>query len=302
MTRRRPSTHQSESAVYPICMCEAFVLTLRRSTRVQTIQAEMTERALQLLMLPEHRKPALLLDIGCGSGLSGEIITEQGHEWIGIDISPSMLEVALEKETEGDIMLADAGQGCGFRAGAFDGAISISVLQWLCNADSTAHNPAQRLSTFFTTLYSSLSRGSRAVFQFYPESDDQVKFIMQFATRAGFGGGLVVDYPNSKKAKKFYLVLWVGGEMMLGPNQQQLPTPLTHDHEPTPINPAGASAVKFEKRRLDKDRRSHHRKKPSSQETAKEYILRKKQLNKKRGKEDVPLDSKYTGRRRKGGF
>lgn len=252
----------------------------------------MTERALALLMLPEQRKPALLLDIGCGSGLSGEIITEQGHEWIGMDISPSMLEVALEKETEGDVMLADAGQGCGFRAGAFDGAISISVLQWLCNADTTAHNPAQRLSTFFTTLYSSLSRGSRAVFQFYPESDDQVKFIMQFATRAGFGGGLVVDYPNSKKAKKFYLVLWVGGEMMLGP--QQLPTPLTHEHEATP--PTG---VKFEKRRIDKRAKSR---KTKSGETAKEYIVRKKELNKKRGKDDVPLDSKYTGRRRKGGF
>lgn len=83
----------------------------------------MTYRALELLSLPEHRKPALLLDIGCGSGLSGEILSEEGHEWVGVDISPSMLEVALERETEGDIMLGDVGQGCGFRAGAFDGAI-----------------------------------------------------------------------------------------------------------------------------------------------------------------------------------
>lgn len=251
-------------------------------------------------MLPEHRKPALLLDIGCGSGLSGEIITEHGHEWVGMDISPSMLEVALERETEGDIMLADVGQGCGFRAGAFDGAISISVLQWLCNADSTAHSPAARLSTFFTTLYSSLSRGSRAVFQFYPESDEQVTFIMSFATKAGFGGGLVVDYPNSRKAKKFYLVLWVGGEMSIGPNgqtaKQELPQALLHDHE----GPGGEPAtVKYEKKRSS-DRKGKGKKKKSG-ETAKEYILRKKELNRKRGK-DVPHDSKYTGRRRKGGF
>lgn len=264
------------------------------NTRVQTIQAEMTERAIELLMLPEHRKPALLLDIGCGSGLSGEIITEHGHEWIGFDISPSMLEVALEKETDGDLVLADAGQGCGFRAGSFDGAISISVLQWLCNADASSHNPAQRLASFFTTLYSSLSRGSRAVFQFYPESDDQVKFIMQFATRAGFGGGLVVDYPNSRKAKKFYLVLWVGGEMMIGPNgqstKQELPQGLTHDHQDTTTT---SHSVKYEKRRLDKDNSKRgSRKKKRSAETAKEYIVRKKELNRKRGKEDVPLDSR----------
>ncbi|KAN0063408.1 18S rRNA (guanine1575-N7)-methyltransferase [Thecaphora frezii] len=253
------------------------------NTRVQTIQAEMTERALELLMLPEHRKPALLLDIGCGSGLSGEILTEHGHEWIGMDIAPSMLEVALERETEGDVMLADVGQGCGFRAGSFDGAISISVLQWLCNADSTSHSPAARLSTFFQTLYSSLSRGSRAVFQFYPESDEQVTFIMSFATKAGFGGGLVVDFPNSRKAKKFYLVLWVGGEMSVGPNgqmaKQELPQGLVHDHE----GAAGAGqTIKYEARRKEKARKS---KKKKSGETAKEYILRKKELNRLRGKE-----------------
>ncbi|KAJ1601212.1 hypothetical protein NDA14_000209 [Ustilago hordei] len=276
------------------------------NTRVQTIQAEMAERALELLMLPPHRRPALLLDIGCGSGLSGEVITDQGHEWIGFDISPSMLEVALEKDTEGDLLLADAGQGCGFRAGSFDGAISISVLQWLCNADATSHKPAQRLSSFFTTLYSSLSRGARAVFQFYPENDDQVKFIMQFATRAGFGGGLVVDYPNSRKAKKFYLVLWVGGEMIVGPNgqaeKQMLPEGLTHDHEEAG-EASRRNGVKYEKRRLDREGRKGGKKgKKRGGETAKEYILRKKELNRKRGKEDVPLDSKYTGRRRKAGF
>ncbi|EPQ26606.1 uncharacterized protein PFL1_05927 [Pseudozyma flocculosa PF-1] len=272
------------------------------NTRVQTIQAEMTERALELLMLPEHRKPALLLDIGCGSGLSGEILTDHGHEWVGMDISPSMLEVALERDTEGDIMLADVGQGCGFRAGSFDGAISISVLQWLCNADSTAHSPAARLATFFQTLYSSLSRGSRAVFQFYPENDEQVTFIMSFATKAGFGGGLVVDFPNSRKAKKFYLVLWVGGEMSVGPNgqvaKQELPQGLVHDHEDGGSGTATGAKVKYETRRSDKARKG---KKKKSGETTKEYILRKKELNKLRGK-DVPHDSKYTGRKRKGGF
>lgn len=33
-------------------------------------------------------------------------------------------EVALEREVEGDLFLADIGQGIPFRAGAFDGAIS----------------------------------------------------------------------------------------------------------------------------------------------------------------------------------
>lgn len=36
-------------------------------------------------------RPSFLLDIGAGSGLSGEILTEEGHEWVGLDISGGML-------------------------------------------------------------------------------------------------------------------------------------------------------------------------------------------------------------------
>lgn len=65
-------------------------------------------------------------------------------------------DVAKEKEVEGDVALVDLGQGLPFRAGAFDGAISISALQWLCNADKTSHNPAKRLNKLFSSLYSCL--------------------------------------------------------------------------------------------------------------------------------------------------
>lgn len=95
------------------------------STRIQQIQADMTYRALELLNLPPD-EPAFLLDIGCGSGLSGEILDEQGYMWTGVDIAPSMLEVALEREVEGDLFLQDIGQGFGFRPGSFDGAIRFA--------------------------------------------------------------------------------------------------------------------------------------------------------------------------------
>lgn len=103
------------------------------------------------------------------------------------------------------------GQGMPFRAGTFDGAISISALQWLCNADKSSHNPSKRLYKFFSTLFSCLSRSARAVFQFYPENNEQIELIMTQATKAGFYGGVVVDFPNSTKAKKFFLVLMTGG-------------------------------------------------------------------------------------------
>jgi SAM-dependent methyltransferase len=57
-----------------------------------------TQRALELLALPLDGAPRLLLDIGCGSGLSGEALTNAGHAWLGLDISAAMLDVAAERE------------------------------------------------------------------------------------------------------------------------------------------------------------------------------------------------------------
>jgi SAM-dependent methyltransferase len=80
-----------------------------------------------LLSLGIVRCVATLKDIGCGSGLSGEELTEEGHVWIGCDIAPSMLEVAAERDIEGDLCQHDMGHGLPFKAGTFDGVISVSV-------------------------------------------------------------------------------------------------------------------------------------------------------------------------------
>lgn len=42
-----------------------------------------------------------------------------------------------------------------------------------------------------------------------------MELVTTQATKAGFYGGVVVDYPNSTKAKKFFLVLMTGGNMPL---------------------------------------------------------------------------------------
>jgi 18S rRNA (guanine1575-N7)-methyltransferase len=180
-----------------------------QNSRMIKIQRQMSERAVELLSLPKN-KSCLLLDVGCGSGLSGEVLSDQGHYWIGTDIAASMLGVAVEREVEGDCILHDMGQGLCFRPGCFDGAISISALQWLCNADHARHVPQKRLKVFFQSLYNCLASGARAVFQFYPASTAQMSMITEAAMKCGFSGGLVVDYPNSKKAKKYFLCLFAG--------------------------------------------------------------------------------------------
>lgn len=252
------------------------------NSRIIEIQVQMCERAIELLALPDD-ETKLILDVGCGSGLSGSVLEDQDHIWVGIDISKSMLDVAVEREVEGDLILGDMGQGMPFKAGSFDGAVSISALQWLCNADKTSHIPAKRLTQFFTTLYACLSRGARAVFQFYPENNHQLELIQKHAMKAGFYGGVVIDYPNSTRAKKYFLVLMTGGIA-------QLPKALGEEDEQK--NQVGYTKSK---REFVRGARGKGLKK------GKDWIMQKKEKRRQLGV-DVRQDSKYTGRKRTGRF
>lgn len=253
------------------------------NSRIQNIQASMTRRALELLDLPH---PSLILDVGCGSGLSGEILSslepDEGgpHVWVGMDVSPSMLDVALQRDVEGDLLLADMGQGVPFRPGTFDAAISISAVQWLCSAESSETSPQGRLSRFFNGLYASLKRGGRAVCQFYPKNDEQKKMITEAAVRAGFGAGLLEDDPGTKNVK-LYLVLTAGGSSTEGKGDI---TGVVEGMEDVDV--------------VDARRKAKTPGSGSMQRGSKAWIVQKKDRLERKGKV-VKATSKYTGRKRR---
>ncbi len=183
------------------------------------------------------------------------------------------------------------GTGLPFRPGTFDACISISALQWLCYSNSAAQSPKRRLMRFFSSLYAVLKKSARAVLQCYPETAEQAVLISECATAVGFGGGIVVDYPNSAKAKKHYLVLSCDRAA-----KRQLPQGLTGD--PTTaakakhVNVAGAASN-------NKKKQIPIRKKKGIK--TKEWIIHKKETQRQKGK-NVRPDSKYTARRRNGKF
>uniref|UniRef100_F7G295 18S rRNA (guanine-N(7))-methyltransferase n=2 Tax=Bilateria TaxID=33213 RepID=F7G295_ORNAN len=304
-----------------------------QNSRMIGIQTQMSERAVELLALPEEQ-PCFLLDIGCGSGLSGDFISEQGHHWVGIDISSAMLDVAVEREVEGDLLLGDMGQGVPFRPGTFDGCISISAVQWLCNADKKSHNPARRLFRFFSSLYAALvrpvspghpphwggpfgcheglphpraggrrrGRACRSLphpppagpcrrrepepsLQLYPENAEQLELITAQAMKAGFQGGLVVDYPNSTKAKKFFLCLFagVGGPLPEGLGSQC------------------AEGEELKESKFSRERQRFKTAKGKSVKKSRDWVLEKKERRRRQGKE-VRADTRYTGRKRRPRF
>lgn len=302
------------------------------SSRMMGVQREITERAIELLRLPPPtEKPSFILDVGCGSGLSGTVLEEKGHVWVGCDISRDMLEVAnqrmeqkrlsaissdsMMKEDEnenddnndndddddddddsssgddhpkdrnaslGDLMHHDMGTGLPFRPATFDACISISALQWLCYSNSKDQIPKKRLTRFFSSLYQVLRRGGRAVLQFYPETAEQAVLISECAAKVGFAGGVVVDYPNSAKAKKHYLVL----------------TFERGYKAPVGLSDSGLNQIRVDGEKREGGKKVH---KKSKHGKTKDWILQKKQMQRNKGNE-VRQDTKFTGRKRKDKF
>jgi len=186
-------------------------------------------------------------------------------------------------------------QGLGLRPGVIDGAISISAVQWLCNADKSSHDPRLRLKAFFGSLYRCLARGARAVLQFYADNVKQSEMIVTFAMRAGFAGGVVVDWPHSSKAKKSYLVLTCGPPSINTslPKGKGENGEMCSDDDDESSDEDGDKTVGIYERN-----RSKKRQKTKKNGKGKDWLLKKKEQMRRRG-HDVPADTKYTGRKRK---
>ena len=329
------------------------------SSRITHIQEELTNRAIELLALPTG-KSCYVLDVGCGSGLSGQALERAGHYWVGCDISQDMLDQAVRSKAEmsdadsdddedehsedeqqqvqqldnpklgnsaegvaeledmmededsdeenpnkqprfpqlmvnspvdpgdgGDVLQADMGQGLPFRPGSFDGVISISALEWLCYANTSEQDPKLLLNRFFSSLYSVLKRNAKAVLQFYPENAEQAVLIAQAASRVGFAGGVLVDYPNSTKAKKYFLCLSFERTYVM---------PTARGTGEDMQVQGGVSVIG----RVN-DQKKRHVKSGKKAKKGTEWIMKKKELYKRRGKE-VKTDSKFSGRTRSRGF
>jgi len=105
------------------------------------------------VMLPEVWKSVLsdvfkdrmrILDVGCGTGFMSMILSELGHDVVGLDISKGMVRVAIEKtkrkNVKIDFKLGDA-ENLPFRDNTFDAVVSRHLI-W------TLPNPKKAISEF----------------------------------------------------------------------------------------------------------------------------------------------------------
>lgn len=108
-----------------------------------------------------------------------------------------------------------------------------------------------------------------------------MELITKSALQVGFGGGLVVDYPHSTRAKKYFLCLFAG----VPQESVKLPEPILDEE-------AHVKNIPREPRKM----RKRGERRPAFK--SREWVLARKERDRRKGKETRP-DSKYTGRRRR---
>ena len=174
-------------------------------------QMKSTRRALELLediriggelfKSPEH---LLVLDLGCGSGFSSDIIESQGFPTIGLDNSFDMLEHNLEKTAPHKRNLV-----CGmiealpFRKDTFDIMISISAFNFILE-NILQKEKKKILKKVTNILHEIMGPNGRVIIEFYPKKVD-IPLYME-SLKHYFEGGLVIDNPNQRKEQKFLIL------------------------------------------------------------------------------------------------
>ncbi len=78
------------------------------------------------MLIERYATGKRILDYGCGGGRATRFLKRQGLDAVGVDISPSMLEVARAEDPDGSYHLIESGD-TPFEDGSFDLAFSSFV-------------------------------------------------------------------------------------------------------------------------------------------------------------------------------
>lgn len=178
----------------------------------------------------DPKEKLLVIDLGCGTGLSTGVPTQlPGLAVIGVDLSSEMLradswkEVAdLKSPMAGERVRCDLAQPLPFRAGTFDLAYSVAAVHYLAQG-SVTHTAEQRLDSFLTSLKRTLVPSHRpcTLQAFFTKEPIAVKLFKEACARTGWAiCELIIDRPHGGSGADrdfLYLVAQAPPGSTLGP-------------------------------------------------------------------------------------
>ncbi len=158
-----------------------------------------------------NEKKCLIADLGCGTGFSSEILVENGHRVIGIDILMDMLSKAkikkkfLKEEKDLELILADINY-LPLKRSSIDHMISVSAYNFIIHGKNLAKDIFKTINNTSRYLKKVLKSNGRIIIEFYPKDEEELdSFISSFKDN-GFDGFMVKKDPNQKSGQTFLLL------------------------------------------------------------------------------------------------
>ncbi len=154
----------------------------------------------------------LILDLGCGTGFSSEVLLENNFRVIGIDKLPDMLLKAKEKKTNIiknsqflELILADI-NSLPIRINSIEYIISVSVYNFLTHGSKNYKEKLKVINETAKYLNQILKKYGRIVIEFYPKDDQELAIFNDSFTNNGFEGFMVKANPKQKSGQTFLLL------------------------------------------------------------------------------------------------
>ncbi|MHA1458535.1 MAG: methyltransferase domain-containing protein [Promethearchaeota archaeon] len=171
------------------------------------------DERLDKLEKPDFLKdePFIILDLGCGTGFSTEILLECDFKVVAVDILHDMLsKVKIKKDymknrKNLELLLADINY-LPFRNSSINHAISISAYNFITHRAKSMRDKAKIANNTAKYLYKLLKPDGRIIIEFYPKNDLELEMFSSSFNNNGFNGFFVKQNPNQKSGQTFLLL------------------------------------------------------------------------------------------------
>ena len=171
------------------------------------------DKRLDKLEKPDLLKdePFFILDLGCGTGFSTEILLERGFRVVGVDVLHDMISKVktkknhLKNQNNLELILADINY-IPLRSASINHIISISAYNFITYRAESIRDKTRIVKNTAKYLYKLLKPDGRIIIEFYPKNNNELEMFTSSFTTNGFNGFVVKQNPNQKSGQTFLLL------------------------------------------------------------------------------------------------
>jgi len=158
----------------------------------------------------QENVPYLILDLGCGTGYSSEILIQEGFRVIGIDILMDMLSKAKEKKKTNkydnlDLILGDITH-LPLKKNTINHMISVSSYNFIIHEKVNKKAIQQVVNATAKRIYEILKEQGRLIIEFYPNNEEELEVFKSSFLNNNFEGFLIKNNPKQKSGQTILLL------------------------------------------------------------------------------------------------